>query len=422
MSGPDKGRVHGIPITIVDGRGLIFDIKDVIRLRKEFHMCGTLVGVLPQFPQQNVFLGLPLELMPEEVKYLVEEAKVGYLVDDSRAHDLALWTFDQSDQQTLEDVEERRQREQLWSHALQTVKNRREALKRKSKKKGGDDHGAVVEPEETTIYKDTAFTAAEIKLVQSIEGGAGSGASGSPLLYHEIPTATLDKPEALPAYKFYQEEYGERPRYDRLAAVQRSERQARRQMSLVTNSSTKAIDTQEAGEETPGQKAGFQALVGAGGEARANTKAMHEVETAANEADQAVISEDEENDSLEGVAPGKATLDAPKALEPSGPAYDIYKHFQEQVPYNNEAGAFYLTPGLRFGGQFVAYPGDPLRYHSHHIVTGFGYDEKFKVMDIIGGGRLGTAVKKTWFVGGRNDEEGPDGEFHGFSVEWSTFG
>lgn len=36
-------------------------------------MCGCLIGTLPQVPQQNVFLGLPLELMIEEAALLLEK-------------------------------------------------------------------------------------------------------------------------------------------------------------------------------------------------------------------------------------------------------------------------------------------------------------------------------------------------------------
>ena len=44
---------------------------DVKRLRVDHHICGALVGTLPQVAQQNVFLGLPLQLLPEEAAVLV---------------------------------------------------------------------------------------------------------------------------------------------------------------------------------------------------------------------------------------------------------------------------------------------------------------------------------------------------------------
>ena len=46
-----------IPISYVSGRYLLFSIDAVTYLRREHHICGVLVGTLPQIPQQNVFLG-----------------------------------------------------------------------------------------------------------------------------------------------------------------------------------------------------------------------------------------------------------------------------------------------------------------------------------------------------------------------------
>jgi hypothetical protein len=45
---------------------------EVERLRIDYQISGLLTGTLPQLAQQNVFLGLPLQLMPEEVVVLVE--------------------------------------------------------------------------------------------------------------------------------------------------------------------------------------------------------------------------------------------------------------------------------------------------------------------------------------------------------------
>jgi hypothetical protein len=54
---------------MIDGDFLQIDIAT---LRSKHHMCGVLTGTLPHLSQQNVFLGVPLILMPEEVVLLVE--------------------------------------------------------------------------------------------------------------------------------------------------------------------------------------------------------------------------------------------------------------------------------------------------------------------------------------------------------------
>ena len=73
---------------------------------------------------------------------------------------------------------------------------------------------------------------------------------------------------------------------------------------------------------------------------------------------------------------------------------------------------YYMGGGLKFGGDFLVYPGipnnvmplqlslrlsgDPLRYHSHFTVTVIESPEKaIMPMEIVAHGRLGTATKKT---------------------------
>lgn len=81
---------------------------------------------------------------------------------------------------------------------------------------------------------------------------------------------------------------------------------------------------------------------------------------------------------------------------------------------------YFLSPGARFGGRFIAYPGDPLRYHSHLTVQAcLDYrHEPLDLLQLVSGGRLGTGVKKLWVVGGVKDDE----EIEFFSVEWAGFG
>jgi tRNA-splicing endonuclease subunit Sen34 len=66
------------------------------------------------------------------------------------------------------------------------------------------------------------------------------------------------------------------------------------------------------------------------------------------------------------------------------------------------------------------YPGDPLRFHSHFSATSYGWDDEFSMIDIIGGGRLGTRVKKSFLIGGEDPEakeDRPDA-VRTFCVEW----
>ncbi|KAH9818979.1 hypothetical protein DFH28DRAFT_886929 [Melampsora americana] len=74
-----------IPISISNGKGYIWNIDDIAQLRVDHHICGMLTGTLPQLAQQNVFLGLPLQLLPEEVVLLVELG-ISVLIDERGSH------------------------------------------------------------------------------------------------------------------------------------------------------------------------------------------------------------------------------------------------------------------------------------------------------------------------------------------------
>ena len=49
--------------------------SDASTLREKHRIIGTLVGCLPRCPTQNNHLGMPLELMPEEARLLLDKGK-----------------------------------------------------------------------------------------------------------------------------------------------------------------------------------------------------------------------------------------------------------------------------------------------------------------------------------------------------------
>lgn len=79
---------------------------------------------------------------------------------------------------------------------------------------------------------------------------------------------------------------------------------------------------------------------------------------------------------------------------------------------------WYLMSGFRFGGLFVAYPGDPLRFHSHLVVLQPLHE--VDLMTIIRGGRLASGVKKVWILVDESDDSQEDTPM--FSIEWAGFG
>ncbi|CAN6641072.1 tRNA-splicing endonuclease subunit Sen34p [Trichomonascus vanleenenianus] len=288
MADSDRRRV---PISVIAGKGFVFDVDDLKYLREEYNICGTLTGILPQIPQQNVFMGMPLALMPEDIEYLVDEVKVAYLVDDKDVHSATMSGMTQEEKDDVIAGRERLQRLQMEQHKENAWTRRQAALKKRAEKQGVE---YVPEDEE--------------KKAQVLASMANTIDSG--VMYH---IATASNNASLPGYE------------------QRLEPQ------------------------------GSRALV----------------------------------------------------KPPPRSSYYMYRYLQLLN--------YFMSPGLRFGGQFLAYPGDSLRFHSHHIAIGFDWDEEFRVMDIVGGGRLATAVKKCWAVGAQRDDDKTK-DYQAFTIEWAGFG
>lgn len=82
-----------IRITKVGGRYLVFEVEDVASLRRDHCICAVLVGTTPQNPTQNLFSGLPLELLPEEARLLVDKG-VAHVVDEAASHLAHLTSMD----------------------------------------------------------------------------------------------------------------------------------------------------------------------------------------------------------------------------------------------------------------------------------------------------------------------------------------
>ncbi|KAK3944828.1 tRNA-splicing endonuclease [Diplogelasinospora grovesii] len=92
--------------------------------------------------------------------------------------------------------------------------------------------------------------------------------------------------------------------------------------------------------------------------------------------------------------------------------------------YLNKRG-YFITPGLRFGGDYSVYPGDPFRYHAHFMANSYGWDEQIPMLDIVTSGRLGTSVKKSFLMGAQQPVDDDNGDAAGdsrvrvFCIEWA---
>ncbi|KZZ89481.1 tRNA-splicing endonuclease, SEN34 subunit [Ascosphaera apis ARSEF 7405] len=288
-----------IPISLIADQYLLFSIDAVTYLRREHHICGVLSGTLPQVPQQNVFLGLPLELMPEEARLLVDKG-VAYIIDDAEAHQRGMAQRAEEDRRSYLDEIRRH-----GQHAASAQASRKEQQRLAALQKQGKKLAESVQKEDSNTEVMTA---------------ADSLFSSSP-----ANTSSSSRQPDIPVEPAF---------------------------GVTPATSTHLIRN----------------------------------------------------------PPPDHSAQVPSVP----PSYPLFAHLHSQ--------GYYLSPGLRFGCQYLAYPGDPLRFHSHFLAVHSDWDEEIDLMDLVVGGRLGTGVKKGFLIGGEEeqmDDDKVNGTTRVFSLEWA---
>ncbi|KAE8372041.1 hypothetical protein BDV26DRAFT_109627 [Aspergillus bertholletiae] len=304
-----------IPISYIAGNYYLFSIDAVTYLRREHHICGVLIGTLPQIPQQNVFLGLPLELMPEEARLLVEKG-VACIVDEVKVQNQGM--------KALMEEDRKRYLRELESQGLQAMRlqaNRKEQQREKTLKKLEEKKAKAAKSKKSSEDPDP-----------------------------EPAPAVADGPKDDPLTELFADSQ----------PSSHSQTTSRRTSTTVAPENAMGITPATARPPLPAEPSAEQLL--------------------------------------------------PMPQVPS--SYPLFAHLH--------AEGYFLSPGLRFGCQYLAYPGDPLRFHSHFLVVSAEWDEELDLMDIIAGGRLGTGVKKGFMIGGAEKENNVDEEsVRTFSIEWA---
>ena len=294
-----------VRISRVAGRYLVFDIDDVVFIRRHHGICAVLTGTMPQNPTQNLFLSLPVELHAEEAKLLVDKG-AGYIADELAQHLSQLGTMDEATRKGyLQHLkQQRRNAQQVFEEAKAEAKAKVQA-KHQGKRKA----------------KPAATTSAAVT-----ESGEDSLS-----LFDDTPPPTTTTPAP---------------------AVSKKDQDT---TTTTLPSVTPTTST-----------------------------------------------------SLLPASPSTAPLDTALAK------YPLYRYLN--------ARGYYTTPGLRFGGDYSVYPGDPFRYHAHYLANSYGWDEEVAMLDLVTSGRLGTAVKKGFLFGaekpGGGGEKG-EGEVRVFCIEWA---
>jgi tRNA-splicing endonuclease subunit Sen34 len=314
-----------IAISLIAGRYFLFSADVVLYLRREHRICGVLIGSIPQIPQQNVFLGLPLELMPEEAQLLVHK-NVAHIVDDVRAHDEALRTLETT-------------RRQAYLAQL-----------RQAGEKAAKSQADVRDQKRERALQKRGRTPQSMEITSDHVPGANDAPDGDEAIHAPRPDRT-DEPRTPP---------NPPANSTRNKPSSRDGQPSALALTPATSQSLVPLPQRPAGSPT-------------------------------------------------------CRVAVPKS-------YPLFAHLHSR--------GYFLSPGLRFGCQYVVYPGDPLRFHSHFLALAVEWEQEIDLMEIVGGGRLGTGVKKAFLIGGakpkgeqgvKDDEEnGSNESVRTFSIEWAV--
>ncbi|KAK3110195.1 tRNA-splicing endonuclease subunit, partial [Teratosphaeriaceae sp. CCFEE 6253] len=370
------------PIFTLANRYLVYDIATVSHIRAAHNIPGVLIGLLPQAPQQNIFSGLPLELIPEEARVLCEKG-VAYIVDDVRAHKQGFLDREMSEEERRTFREGlRRQGVAAARQVREKADGRKLAAMQRRIASGGDVGDWNDLPEEMLRPASRAGSKRkkgrpDVELGDSRPatpvGGADVSTSSSAQNGHTaapVKTSAADaEDEDDSLFGSPMNSFPAKPLPDRSRAASGASHTIRPDPPPYGITPTTSYPPLKTPLPPPPRS-------------RPSTPNQSRPATPSN--------------SPPPINNHTLAIPAPPPFPEVPASYPLYAHLH--------AHYYFLLPGLRFGCQYTAYPGDPLRFHSHFLCKGLGWEEEFDLLDLVAGGRMGTGVKKGWLLGG--EEEG----------------
>ncbi|KIK21361.1 hypothetical protein PISMIDRAFT_681273 [Pisolithus microcarpus 441] len=317
-----------IPLRVSNKQAYVWDVDDIAKLRARHGICGMLTGTLPRLSQQNVFLGVPLVLMPEEVVFLVEKG-LACLVDDKNAHHdpepshLAKWDNARlkaiKHQLALAEEEREAREHQYMTMTEEAMRKRKERERRKagSASSPNDQSRSSPEPAENLLAHDNHGAISDKQHGQDPPAASKTGVTSASYTVHvSAPSSQLE---------WYQQS---------------------------SHSFTTLASAREAG-----------------------------------------------------------IWDYPSTPEERARCA-VFRDLREK--------GYYLGIGIKFGGDYLVYPGDPLRYHSHFVASVIASPRTpLQPMEIVAHGRLGTGTKKSHLLCEWDEE---NDIVTCYSIEWAGFG
>ena len=397
-----------IPVHIVSSHAYVWRVSDVSTLRDTYHICGLLTGTLPLIPQQNAFLGLPLQLFREEVTFLMRKRAI-ILIADEESFDLPAPEDGLVQYMEAYQKDRKRQEEEIVRKATQGKTAQIEKLIR-------EQHKASVAHSRTDATSVVGSLSEETS-------ASGTGVDKQDELLRQALEKRLQREE--------------RRRMANVEAhLQQQQQQAQDPTAESSGSRSTPID-EELGSFVSPDRHDADAAASA---SKASTTQLFPTDdgqpTLAASTNQTIgstraFSHLTIGSALESpfptpwyrphleTSPGSgSSRPRTHTLLSTARASGLWTYPRTRadrarcaVFEDLQARGYFLGLGLRFGGDFVVYPGDPLRFHSHFTATAKlggsedqeGEEENLSAMELVANGRLGTAVKKAHLVSFAHD-------------------
>ncbi|XP_037790447.1 tRNA-splicing endonuclease subunit Sen34-like isoform X2 [Penaeus monodon] len=272
----DYERHNCVNLILTHGRVHVWNAKDADLIRRDYRIVGNLVGALPRNPHQVQMLGLPLQLMPEEVTLLIEKDFVKLVEYEEMKKEPASEL-----KEIFNDCRERCYEEQVVAAAEQRKR-------------------------EIEIIADKILSGKRKKLEKRMKSTPGSvtEAELNELTHEKVIEEECKKIQRLPEHLQVCEIFVENPLIKRLTPNE---------------------------VRWPFPSSNIEKL-----------------------------------------------------------RYAVFKDMWERD--------YYLTNGIKFGGDFLVYPGDPVLFHAKFIVKCVEDADQVNIHDLVTWSRIGTSTKKTLVV------------------------
>lgn len=361
---------EGTPVTLLSrfGKVFVWNADDAFKIRSKYRIVGSLIGSLPRKPKQNICFSLPLLLSPEEATLLLDKglARIFDMPQNLPApSNEEVETFNELRRDSVVKQIElfQRGREEKQKELAEVIeKGRQQKSWRLGKRKKGTDEEARI----------------PVKKVK----------------HEELSNESSEE-------------------------CKTNEERECNQVNVECNDN----DVKSNKDETSSRTKDIQA--NSGTPLTVNTE-QGSIDKLLDKSDMPKVSTDLEIDCEERKCSELGTLIhiptvMPQRLQSFPPADWTYPQAaNEKLHYRVfldlwEKG-YYLTSGTKFGGDFLAYPGNPMRYHSFFIVIIIPWGKKITPFEMISAGRLGATVKKTALLCSLSDDTD---EVVYTSIKWS---